>query len=50
MNDIPQNVPDFSGKCMTLTLKDDEESHDLNDPHFEMQGGRLFIIGTIPPG
>ena len=41
-------LPDFSGKCISMTLIDEEHSHDLDNPHFEYQGGRLFIIGTIP--
>lgn len=33
-----------------MTLIDDDVSHDLFDPHFENQGNRLFIVGTIPKG
>ena len=40
--------PNFSGKCISMMLIDESHSHDLNNPHFEYQGGRLFIIGTIP--
>ena len=29
-------------------LVDDSSSHDLDNPRFEYQGDRLFIIGTIP--
>lgn len=42
------SLPDFSGKCISLMLIDEKYSHDLNDPHFEYQGGRLFIVGIIP--
>lgn len=42
------SLPDFSGKCISMMLIDDSHSHDLDNPHFEYQGGRLFIIGTIP--
>ncbi|XCN73904.1 MAG: hypothetical protein Q3M24_03870 [Candidatus Electrothrix aestuarii] len=41
-------IPDFSGKCISMMLIDEEHSHDLHDPYFEYQGGRLFIIGIIP--
>lgn len=41
-------LPDWSGKCVSMMLIDESHSHDLNNPHFEYQGGRLFIIGTIP--
>ena len=41
-------LPDFSGKCISLDTMDDSVSHDLCDPLFEYLGGRLFIVGTIP--
>jgi len=41
-------LPDFSGKCISMTLLGDPESHDLNDPYFEYQGDVLFIMGRIP--
>jgi len=40
-------LPDFSGKCLSITIADDDVSHDLYDPHFEYQGNRLFLIGTV---
>ena len=43
-------LPDFKGKCISITIMDDDDSHDLFDPRFEYQGGRLFIIGTVPKG
>ena len=42
------STPDFSGKCISMMLINESHSHDLNEPHFEYQGGRLFIVGTIP--
>jgi hypothetical protein len=42
--------PDFSGKCLSISIRDDSTSHDVCDPHFEFQGERLFIIGTVPCG
>ncbi len=50
MNDLKEKLPDFSGKCISITIKDDSLSHDLNNPHFELQGGRLFVVGTVPEG
>jgi hypothetical protein len=41
-------LPDFSGKTISMMLIDEAHSHDLDNPHFEYQGERLFIIGTIP--
>ena len=28
----------------------DEHSYVLDRPRFETQGGRLFLVGTVPPG
>jgi hypothetical protein len=43
-------LPDFSGKCVSFTLIDESACNDINDPIFEYQGGRLFVVGTIPKG
>lgn len=43
-------LPDLSGKCVSINIIDNTASHDLNNPRFEYQGGRLFIIGTVPKG
>ncbi|GAB6098093.1 hypothetical protein JCM14469_43490 [Desulfatiferula olefinivorans] len=50
MNNLMDNLPDLSGRCVSISIMDDDISHDLNDPHFEIQGGRLFIVGTTPKG
>ena len=50
MSNEPQDLPDFSGKILSITIMDDDVSYDLTDPHFEVQGGRLFIIGIVPKG
>lgn len=42
------NSPNFSGKVISVKLENDESSYDFYDSHFEMQGERLFLIGTIP--
>ena len=46
---MPQ-VPDLAGKVLSISLVDDSHNHDLADPRFEMQGGRLFVIGSTPMG
>jgi len=48
MKTMKNTLPDFSGKCVSMSLEGDDTSYDLFDPHFEMQGGRLFIVGTVP--
>lgn len=42
------DYPNFEGKCLSLRLIDSEASHDLLSPKFELQAGRLFLVGTIP--
>ncbi|KAA1257536.1 hypothetical protein LF1_00230 [Rubripirellula obstinata] len=43
-------LPNFSGKVLSISTMDDESSHDMADPRFEMQADRLFIVGTSPDG
>ena len=43
-------VPDFTGKVLSISTMDDDSSHDIADPGFEMQAGRLFIVGSTPDG
>ena len=42
------SLPDLAGKCISMRIEHSEYCHDLFNPHFEYQGGRLFIVGTIP--
>ena len=41
-------LPNFEGKCLSVSLIDNEESHDLLEPRFEWQAGRLFLVGQVP--
>ncbi|WP_157533289.1 hypothetical protein [Microbulbifer variabilis] len=45
-----EDIPDFSGKCISMCLTDSECRHDLDNPRFEYQGGKLFIVGEVPVG
>jgi hypothetical protein len=47
---VKKKIPDFKGKCLSLSIMDDSCNHDLWSPYFDYQGGRLFILGTIPAG
>lgn len=38
----------FSGKVLSVTCFDDISSCDLFSPCVEMQGKRLFVVGTVP--
>jgi len=42
------SLPNFSNMTISIRLIDESHSHDLFNPHFEMQGTRLFLVGTIP--
>jgi len=42
--------PDFTGKCVSFALKNEESCNDLSNPKFEYQGNRLFVVGKIPKG
>jgi len=45
-----KKLPDFKGKCLSLSIMDDSHNYDLFNPYFDYQGNRLFILGTIPAG
>ena len=45
---MKSKLPNFRGKAVSVVLTGDDEHRLLFDPLFEMQGGRLFLIGTIP--
>ena len=47
---MKESYPDFKGKVLSITIKDDTVNRDLVDPYFENQAGRIFIIGTVPKG
>ena len=43
------DLPDFSGKVLNITLVEDRDSdRDLLSPTFELQAGRLFLVGIVP--
>jgi hypothetical protein len=43
-------LPDFTDKCLSISITSDTASHDLFNPRFEYQGGKLFLIGTVLVG
>ena len=45
---MEMDCPNFEERCLSLRLIDSEAGHDLFSPQFELQAGRLFLIGTIP--
>jgi len=49
-NKTQDQVPDLSGKVVSINMVDDDCNTDLVDPRFEIQAGRMFIVGTTPDG
>jgi hypothetical protein len=43
-------VPDFSKKFVSVSIAGDSHTYAMDHPHFESQGGRLFLVGTVPRG
>ncbi len=42
-------LPDFSGKLVYVRLLGVGYTFALNCPKWQVQGGRLFLVGTVPP-
>ena len=49
MKKIP-TFPDFTHKLVSVSLVGESHAYALGNPRMEMQGGRLFLVGTVPPG
>ena len=43
-------LPDFKDKVVQASIVGDNHAYAMGSPHFEMQGGRLFLVGVVPPG
>ncbi len=52
MSEIKSVIPDFSGKCISITTVDGDDSSnvDIYNPVFEDQVGRIFLKGVSPKG
>src|SRR5689334_179744 len=48
MNKI--NLPDFTNKVVSVSIAGEDDGRCLEHPRWETQGGRLFLIGTVPRG
>ena len=42
--------PNFSGKFVSLSIAGDSHTYAMERAHFELQGGRLFLVGIVPHG
>ena len=45
-----RKLPDFSRKVVSAAIAGDGYSRVLVHPRWEVQGGRLFLVGTVTPG
>ena len=43
-------LPDFSRKLVSVSLAGEDDGRAVECPQWEMQGGRLFLVGTVPRG
>jgi hypothetical protein len=42
--------PDFTNKVVSVSIAGEDDGRCLEHPRWEIQGGRLFLIGTVPSG
>ncbi len=47
---LKKGLPDFSTKLISVSLAGEDDGRALDRPHWEMQGGRLFLVGMVPRG
>src|SRR5438477_13159369 len=43
-------LPDFSGKVVSISIAGEDSGRCVEHPRWEIQGGRLFLVGTVPLG
>jgi hypothetical protein len=41
-------LPDFKGKVVSVGIAADNYGYAMNCPRWETQGGRLFLVGSVP--
>jgi hypothetical protein len=45
---MKHRLPDFTGKTVSFSTAD--STLGIEEPRFETQGGRLFVVGVVPKG
>jgi hypothetical protein len=45
---MKMKVPQLAGKVLSVVCAGEDTGQLIADPSFEEQGGRLFLIGTVP--
>jgi len=43
-------LSDFTNKVVSVSIAGEDDGRCLEHPHWETQGGRLFLVGTVPGG
>ena len=43
-------LPDFTNKVVSVSIAGEEDARCVDHPKWETQGGRLFLVGTVPHG
>jgi hypothetical protein len=41
-------LPDFTSKVVSVGIATDNYGYAINSPRWETQGGRLFLVGSVP--
>jgi hypothetical protein len=47
---MKKSLPDFSKKLVSVSLVGDQDGRAIDRPRWVTQGGRLFLVGTVPRG
>jgi hypothetical protein len=47
---MKSKLPDFSGKMVSIHSAGEDAPCLIGDAHFEILGGRLFVVGVVPRG
>jgi hypothetical protein len=43
-------LPDFTRKVVSVSIAFEDDGRCVEHPRWELQGGRLFLVGTVPHG
>jgi hypothetical protein len=43
-------LPDFTDKVISVSIAGEDDGRCLEHPRWEIQGDRLFLVGTVPCG
>jgi hypothetical protein len=45
-----RDLPDFTGKVVSVSIAGEDDGRCLERPNWQVQGGRLFLVGSVPRG